>query len=368
MNYDELTSREDWNQYFLDELKSKGFDDSEISWKNSDNTFRFVHFSPNIKVILESGRINISGGGLFGVVYVTPVHSDGRVHNLGQYIFDVEIPQSSNTDKVECLVFEISEKQYQNSLIQGKINYIFESKYYVETKSTPDVLSLHSQALFDIDKLLSLKQDLFLEEIVTFFTKFPALKHIYFESLNEYLYIKQDSKVSLDYAEKGEVYAEAVKNYLFEVSPKLKKSFSTTHFVTDTTVHLVNLKEKNQIISSFDSNDFTLFMYTRIKFYLNSLRNKPDAILGRLMIKNSPEDLRDDIEQTGFSSVMRDKEGVTLFQYDTIPKGEMGIVPNAETIVYKAVYSKGVVELGSALDVEIMPFLIPNNQSVLRVK
>lgn len=368
MNYDELTSREDWNKYFLDELKSKGFDNSELSWKNSDNTFRFVHFSPNIKSILESGRINVSGGGLFGVVYVTPVHSDGRVHNLGQYIFDIEIPQSSNTDKVECLVFEMSEMQYRNSLSQGKINYIFESQYYAKTESAPEVLSLYKQVLLDIDKLLNLKQDLFLKEIVTFFTKFPALKHIYFESLNEYLYIKQDSKVSLDYAEKGEVYAEAVKNYIFEVTLKLKTTFSTTHFVTDTAVHLANLKENNQIISSFNSDDFTLFMYTRIKFYLNSLRDKPDAILGRLMLKNSPEDLRSDIEQTGLNCIMRDKEAIALFQYDTIPKGEMGIVPNAKTAVYKAVYSNGVVELGSVVDVEIMPLLVPNNQSVLRVK
>lgn len=368
MNYDGLTSREDWNQYFLDELKSKGFDDSEISWKNSDNTFRFVHFSPNIKSILESGRINLSGGGLFGVVYVTPVHSDGRVHNLGQYIFDVEIPQSSNTNKVECLVFEMSEMQYRNSLSQGKISYILESEYYAKMEGSPEVLSLYKQALSDIDKLLNLNRDLFLKEIVNFFTKFPALKHIYFECLNEYLYIKQDSKESLDYAKKGEVYAQAIKNYLFEVTPKLKTSFSTTHFVTDTEIHLANLKEKNQIVSSFDSDDFTWFMYMRIKFYLNSLRNKPDAILGRLMLKNSPEDLRDDIEQTGLSSIMKDKQGVTLFQYDTIPKGEMGIIPNAKTAVYKAIYSNGVVELGSAVDIEIMPLLIPNNQSVLRVK
>lgn len=368
MNYDELTSREDWNKYFLDELKSKGFDDSELRWKNSDNTFRFVHFSPNIKPVLESGRINVSGGGLFGVVYVTPVHSDGRVHNLGQYIFDIEIPQASSTDKVECLVFEMSGIQYQNSLSQGKINYIFESEYYAKTESASEVLSLYKQTLSDIDKLLNLKQDLFLKEIVNFFTKFPALKHIYFESLNEYLYIKQDSKVSLDYAKKGEVYAGAVKNYLFGVTPKLKTSFSTTHFDTDTAVHLSNLKDQNQIISSFNSDDFTLFMYVRIKFYLNSLRNKPDAILGRLMLKNSPEDLRDEIEQTGFNSIMRDKEGVALFQYDTIPKGEIGIVPNTDTVVYKAMYSNGVVELCSTVNVEIMPLLIPNKQSVLRVK
>lgn len=92
MNYSKLTSRKDWNKYFLSELKSRGFDDSELSWKNSNSTFRFVHFSPNTKSILESGKINVSGGGLLGVVYVTPVHTDGRVHNLGQYIYDVEIP------------------------------------------------------------------------------------------------------------------------------------------------------------------------------------------------------------------------------------------------------------------------------------
>ncbi len=368
MNYDKLTSREGWNKYLLDELKSKGFNDSELSWKNSDNTFRFVHFSPNIKSILESGRINVSGGGLFGVVYVTPVHSDGRVHNLGQYIFDVEIPQSSNTNKVECLVFEMSEMQYRNSLIQGKINYIFESEYYTDTESTPEVLNLYRQALSDIDSLIDLKRDLFLNEIVTFFTKFSALKHVYFESLNEYLYIKQDSKVSLDYAVKGEVYAKAVKNYLFDVTPKLKTSFSTTHFVTDTTIHISNLREQRQIMSTFNSDDFTLFMCARIRFYLSDLKYKPNAILGRLMLKNSPADLRSGIEQIGVDSMLSDKEGVVLLQYDTIPKGEMGIMFNNEVDVYRATFINGVVDVGDTVDVKIVPLLIPNAQSVLRVK
>jgi hypothetical protein len=368
MNYAELTSHEDWNNYFLNELKSNGFDDSELSWKNSDSTFRFVHFSPNVKSILESRKINVSGGGLLGVVYVTPVHVDGHVHNLGQYIFDVEIPQSSNIDEVECLVFEISEEQYRNSLIQGKINYIFESKYYTKTEGAPDVLSLCKQALADIDKLLNLKQDLFLKEIVIFFTKFPALKHIYFESLNEYLYVRQNSKISLDYAENGEVYAKGVKNYLFETTPILKTSFSTTHFVTDTSSHQAKLKEQNQIISNFNSEDFTLFMCARIAFYLKSLTEKPDAILGRLMLKNSPEDVRNSIEQSGLNCFLKDKEGVTLFQYDTIPKGEMGIAPNSHTKVYKAIYSNGLVELNDVIDIEIKPLLIPNNRSVLRVK
>ena len=182
------------------------------------------------------------------------------------------------------------------------------------------------------------------------------------------MYIRQESKASLDYAVNGEVYAEAIKNYLFESTPKLKTSFSTTHFITNTSVHLTNLRERNQIISDLNSDDFISFMCARITFYLNSLRSNPNAILGRLMLKNSPEDLRSDIEQTGLNCFMNDKEGVTLFQYDTIPKGEMGIAPNAETVVYKAMYSNGVLELDDVVDIEITPLLIPNDVSVLRVK
>ncbi|MCA9365810.1 hypothetical protein KC723_02860, partial [Candidatus Kaiserbacteria bacterium] len=82
MDFKTLVTNTDWNEYFLNSLRSKGLKEDKEIWKTSSNTYRFIHFSPKISEIIKSGSINISGGGLMGVVYVTPIRADGSVHNL----------------------------------------------------------------------------------------------------------------------------------------------------------------------------------------------------------------------------------------------------------------------------------------------
>jgi len=82
MDYQTLNTNEAWNTFFLSELKKKGFNDNENFWQTDSGTYRFVHFSPKLTEILDTGSINISGGGLMATVYVTSIHSDGIIHNL----------------------------------------------------------------------------------------------------------------------------------------------------------------------------------------------------------------------------------------------------------------------------------------------
>jgi len=368
MDYKTLVTNTDWNEYFLNSLRNKGLKEDKEMWKTSSNKFRFIHFSPRIREILESGSINISGGGLMGVVYVTPIHADGSVHNLGQYIYDVEFPQSLNDKPVECLVFELSEEQYNESLVGGKFNYIFKSSHYVKGNIASSTTDLYKNVLSDIKQVLDVKDDYFLDKADTLFQKYTFMKHVYFEALNEYLYIKQDSLEAIKYLNKGEVYAKKIKDYLFEVTPKLKTSFSTTHFVTDSKIHSINLQQRNDIISNLDIDDFFHFLTQRVRFYLNELQTHPEAVLGRLLLKTETGPSKNIIEQGGADSLREELGDIALFQYETVPKGELGINASKNITVYKAKYTGGAVEQLESIELEINPLLTNDNLSILRVK
>lgn len=353
----------------MSELLDRGFKDEIDLWRSEKNTFRFVHFSPNVDRVLKSESINISGGGLLGVVYVTPLRNDGRVHNLGQYIFDTELPQSIKTREVKCLVFEMSENQYLDSLENGKLNYIFESRFFIADILNESMRKLQDSVSQTMGDLLATsgKEDFF-GKMHQFLSEYPALKHFYFETFNEYLYTRQDAPDALDSLKKGEVLAKHVKDYLFSSIPKLKTSFSTTHFKTDTFLHLENLSQSKSLFISFDSADFVNFMYARLSFYLKELVECPEAVCGRLLLKSSSEDGRRKLEQWGADSVRNNLKGVALYQYDTIPKGEMGIAPVSDVAVYGATYADGKVSINNELQIQIDSTLISSPQSVLRVK
>lgn len=368
MDYQTLNTCRSWNDYFLAELKKKGFEDDEKTWESETGTFKFVHFSPNLSSVIKNGAINVSGGGLMGAVYVTPLHSNGEVHNLGKYIHDVEFPQSLSRGEVECLVFEVSKDQYFHSQLKGKFNYIFESASYYSEHVEPYAENLLSEVLHRIGVLLDDGDDVFLREANMFFNDFSFLKHVYFESLNEYLYTRQNSKVALEYLKKGEVYARDIKNYLFEVSPKLKTHFSTTNFLTDSYVHEKVLKNEKFIIEDFDPGDFSAFLSSRIRFYLRQLLTHKESLLGRILLKTGEVKHRFEVEQNGLAKFQKEMQGVAVYQYDTIPKGEIGIAATDEVIAYRSNYDGGVVELKEQIDLTVDRTLISGEQSVLRIK
>ena len=194
------------------------------------------------------------------------------------------------------------------------------------------------------------------------------MKHVYFETLNEYLYIRQDSPESIEHLNTGELYAKNIKNYLFEVTPKLKTSFSTTHFITNSQTHIDNLRTQSTVIRDFDFDDFINFVNHRLRFYLTELQNKPDALLGRLLLKTEVNVSPRDIEQEGSKKLSKELSGIALYQYETIPKGEFGIAASAKVTVYKADYSNGVIKQKEKIDLKINPLLSNKNQSILRVK
>ncbi len=369
MDYTLLETIDDWNKYFLDRLKSNGFKDSPDHWRTENGTYKFVHFSPNVDEIIRKGIINISGGGLIGVVYLTPIRADHSVHNLGEYIFTTEIPQSLNTKDVKCLVFELTEEQYFNSLHKGQFNYVFESDCFYDSSIEKGITEQASKALERMKILVDTDdKKLFLEECHDFFNDNFALKHIYFEAFNEYLYTRQDSKDSKRLALRGEIMAKHIKDYIFAVSPKIKTSFSTSHFISDSYQHIANLENNNLIFQRFNKEDFLDFMYYRLKFYFKELCKRDKSISGRILLKSSVKDDRQKIEQQGADFLHGRLKDVALYQYDTIPKGEVGLVPMQNTKAYFAEYTGNKIKLIKELEIKINGTITSGEQSVLRIK
>lgn len=373
MSYQSLTTEKDWQSYFLHELQVRGYHYVLEDWLTAEDALRFLHVTPNLDGIIKTGQIHVSGGGLMGVVYVTPVRNTGEVHNLGKYIFDTELPQTEVQDPTDCLVFEISRDQYHRSVDAGSFNYIFESYRYAEgvdltsqdVMVTSDALEKMANLLVDLDRPLDIAVSKRLDE---FFTEFSFLKHIYFEALNEYLYTRQNSLESRHLAEKGEVMATHIKDYLFTTVPTLKKSFSTTHFIIDTLLHIQNLETSNYIIDEFSRDDFLDFLSARIKYYFQHIIDQPAALIGRYLLKTKSVDERYAIETHAVSALWKERGEATLFQYNTIPKGELGLVPHPDIRVFHAKYDTGFVKDLESVNVQITPHLMNNAGSVLRVK
>jgi hypothetical protein len=372
-SHQSLKTERDWQNYFLSELLVCGYHYHIEDWLTAGNALRFLHLSPNFDEIIRTGQIQVSGGGLMGVVYVTPIRNTGEVHNLGKYIFNTELPQTEIQTPTDCLVFETSKDQYCRSIDAGSFNYIFESYRYAEGTD----LSIRDEMVISdaLQKMTDLLADLGqpMETVVSkrlddFFNEFSFLKHIYFETLNEYLYIRQNSPESRDLAAKGEVMAKFVKDYLFTTAPALKKSFSTTHFVTDTLVHIKNLETNQSIIAGFSRDDFLAFLGARISYYFQQIIERPAVLIGRYLLKSRNSEERYVIETRAIKALWQERREAALFQYNTIPKGEVGLVPHTGTKAFRATYDNGFVKDIEPVNVQITPRLIASSGSVLRVK
>lgn len=376
--YDNLNTYEDWKRFFNSRLKVNRFSFDPSDFIDDSGKVRFVHFSPNVDKIITSGSIFVSGGGLFGVVYVTPLRRDSKVHNLGRYIAEKEIPQSGGKISDHCLVFEIGKDDYLESIKNGEVNYVFDSEIFCDcAKILNDKHSMLNQAITETEEISDcLKRGRYDDHqlwglVQNYFEKFSFMKHVFFEALIEYLYINQDTEESHQYATNGELYASEIKDYIFEVSPELKSSFSTSRFETGLSVHIDKLgKSANKIIRSFDDEDFSKFMKARLSFYFSQMLkmgNRP--IIGRFILKSSDSDSRQPIEQCGAEKIWNRTRNCSALHYSSVPKGEWGITPATGKIkVYSGNYSNGIVKGLTPISLEIETRILNNKEAVLRIK
>ena len=210
------------------------------------------------------------------------------------------------------------------------------------------------------------------DQVAKYFEDFSFMKHVFFEAINEYLYIKQDNDEALKFAKMGEVYAKNVKNYLFSVSPILKKKFSTEVFETNLRIHIDRLKKEGQkIIKHYDSEDFMQFMQARLFTYLSTMLNEVnhESITGRFVLKNTSSEKRHTVEQCGAEKIWRKADNFSVLHYRAIPKGEWGIMPVSNNIkTYQGQYVDGFIQNIQPIKIKIESRILNNTESVLRIK
>lgn len=375
--YKGLDSNKDWEKFFNSRLKINGYIFKSTDFIDISGKVRFVHFSPNVEKIIADGSIAVSGGGLFGVVYVTPLRKNGEVHNLGRYIIEKEIPQIRGKITEKCIIFEINKDDYLKSTKNGAINYIFDSKVFCDcvtsfNKKNPvlNQVIVKTKGINSYLKKMSYNNKELWTFVEHYFEKFPFMKHVFFESFIEYLYINQNTEKSRQYAACGELYASNIKDYIFEISPKLKSSFSTSKFETRLLFHINKLKNSNKIIQSFNDKDFVKFMRARLSFYFSQIiemENSP--ILGRFILKSSNPKDQQKVEQCGAEKMWSKIHNCSALHYSSIPKGEWGIKPTVNNLkIYSGYYLNGVVEKLDQIPLKIRPEVLSNEEAVLRIK
>jgi hypothetical protein len=286
-------------------LKNSFFD----TLKTSSKIYLF-HVTPNLPKVLESGVLYSSGGCLVGSIYATPLYPyQGvfRPHNLGEYIYRHEAPRAtylqSKDEAPGILILEVDLPERAHDNLIG-IDY---------TK----LGSVHLAIYKDLEYLLSLRERVYLQEIVVnkikqalcmlniasnyqrgepinidhFFELYlsaidqlPILGYLYFEVIAEYLMLFEDHASAREAHEKGEIYNASYKNIMFDIFPELLRGAGLGHF-KPTPAQVVAYIRKYNIISKFDESSFLQHLANRTIYMVRSrlFNGKSEAINWRAL-------------------------------------------------------------------------------------
>jgi hypothetical protein len=321
-----------------------------------------LHITSNINQIINSGYLKCSGGGLFGVVYATPVLKNMIIHPLADYIMKKEIALHSDTEpNIDCLLIKVpvqgeSTKINQHVLF-SEINYILDADIYFEVLNEKDKVKLISSGVYKtyicaITNALSKirdKQNTYklIEAVDRLFKKCEYIRCILFETVYEYLAFFQDSDEAKGFAKDGIMYPNHIKDFLYLISPSLVGKFSTKHFdvpICEIAEALHNTKTGNKLIKDFDENHFKIFMLKRLTHYLSKVIEADGGLsktlLGHLAYRKY-RCLGIESKSSLLFGERSKRREINMVTYANIPKGEIGILPHVHGVeIYRATISK----------------------------
>ena len=279
---------------------------------------RFIHISTEESSILENLKIECSSGGLGGVVYAVPLYND-KIHNLGKYIINDELPMFlKNNNQAKKLSMFLLEPE---NIKFGIIDYLnFGKKYYGIFKKFELNINQEEVARIEKDeykKILKVYMAKLLEqEIFECINSSKLLKMTAFETLSECLFMRQKQSYN------DEMDNRAVKQLIYETSPELSKQFFTSRFFFKSEVF-----EKVRESLSFDSANieeyFLFLLKQKIKKYFISNRVN---LIGHILYRYF--DHKELFEQELAKMIWQESKcnKVSILTY-MIPKGEIGILP-----------------------------------------
>lgn len=381
-----------------------------------------LHATTKLKSILENNALYPSAGCLVGSIYCTPLFSNTKseleLHNLGQYITKKEAINSirlrNDGAKLDTLVIEIEKTSNPNSPLIG-IDYtklghihldIFEGLKYLLSKEECtklqnftmykirdciDFLTLINRSYLDCQTLNQTKFYTLLAKVIE---KLPILGYLYFETLAEYLMLYgQDNNYKDSYI-KGEFYNFDYKEFMFNSYESLLKNFNLAQF-SPTPQMLTKYFEKNKDINIQHMLEYIqekliflinsrLFSCSPINWdkinwnYEDLIETRLEPLVGHLIHR----ELRNYSRYRDFYFYFDQLKALQIWNYwnhmgiqipfnGIIPKGEIGInpaFPNLKYKVYNSIITKdNRVELGSQLDIEIIPRLVDLKNTFMRV-
>jgi len=391
------------NNSFFDNLKNK-------------NKIYLAHITPNLHNILDNNDLYPSGGCLVGSIYCTPISEENgklRVHNLGKYIFEKEVPRFFESKKLNptgILTIELEIPNIsKNNLIGidylklGKIHLdIYKQLEYLlssrERNDLKDICVNKSRKAMDYLGLVSkiyhfnntVKPIDFLNIFNSTIEHLPVLGYLYFEVISEYIMLYQDSDISFEYAEKGEFYSYGYKNLVPMACPKLNKNFSLRQF-NPTFCEVINYLKKENIFKKINEEKMASYIterlvfltnarllpddyieWTRFRWDFDNLSKHAKPLLGHLIHR----ELRNFGRYPNFYFYFDQYKALQIWNYwnnmnlivpfnGIIPKGEVGINPAYADLKYKVYTSKAnidngdlFIELGKEVNINIIPKLV----------
>lgn len=426
-----------WRRQFLEKATHGGLLLKNSLFKDLSNSKKvyLAHVTPNFHNIQIDHVLYPSAGCLVGSVYCTPVSKEGsklRVHNLGNFIYQKEMPLFSKFIDVgrraplAALLIEVSLPEASKDNLVGidylrlgsiHFNIYKELEYLLSPKERYDLEELCVKRVKRAFKYLCLCNRTFISEsldkskighheFMELFLKtidhLPILGYFYFEVLAEYIMLFQDNVFAKDYAELGEFYSPTYKELVFYLCPKLSKDFSLREF-KPTLANVVKYMRDNEVFKNLDQDHLFSYLTRRLIFLTNArlfcsgnnfidweklrwdfgyLSKYMQPLLGHLIHR----ELRTFGRYPHFYFYFDQSKALQVWNYwnhmdiaipfnGIIPKGEVGINPAHPNLKYK-VYAarprmesgKMYIEPGKNLDIEIVPKLIDPKFASMRNK
>ena len=311
------TSKEyKWRMEMLAEAPNSSLliENSFFHLLKNHNKLHFLHVTPNLEAILESGSIYSSSGCLMGAVYATPLFQENgrlRLHNLGKYIFEKEAPKATyyknNNHRLKALIIETTLPHGNHDNLIG-INYTKLGKVHLNIYreleyllSFTERLKIYEVIINRIKKSIAylnfVHNSYFYERKIDseeFFKLFiPAIEHLpilgylYFEVVSEYLMLFQDCPAAINSRGIGEFYNFTYKDLMFDLFPELLKGKSLSTFSPSLPILIDYIKSHN-LISKFDEKKMAQHLAERIVLLTNTRllnSDNPKNVINWLMMK-----------------------------------------------------------------------------------
>lgn len=374
------------------------------TYKKDFDKIRIVHLTPSFDKIIEQGTIFASGGGLGAAIYGSPLHNNGRVHNILEQYLCFQLPITT-TKNIVPICIEIHPKEKNNIANWGadytdfgelqrdtweelkkncdsKFISEFEERVYRQIVSNKEWIDL-----FLDNKLNELSPHKFEKAYENLFTKVPSLRFILYEILAEYILLYQDNKNSSDYARLGELYNLTHKKFIFDLCPDMLRKFNMVKFYISLN-DIISYLSNSDIFLNFNSIHFRNILKWRISFYLrkislfpikdsikdfNELSMNHPSLVGQVVYREFYDKNIFEKERSKLIYRLWQRQKIICPIYSILPKGEVGINPNLDELgidytIFKAEFNKKTrkIKLLKKIKVKICSSIIDKSLSTVR--